>query len=482
VAAPGSSGATRSRRAGTLRARRRRPATSSPARCPRSRLRASGPQAQADPSRAAAQRRHGRPDTRQHADAPADLHVHPADRPQPFQAQREAGADPDAHRPAAPPEAGHRRAADHPQPDAAADPRREGADRRQRPPADRRHARPGTRRPHPADLRPDPPRPRHGPRPPVRWSTGSARTRSSRAPTRPTTPPSRAPRTARRTSASAAGTSRPSTSPPPACSPASSPRKAAPGLQADTQPRPLRQERVQGRRHHRHRPVHRRSHARRARQGRRDRPPRPRRPARARARGGHGQGDVEDWKHPAKYLTEHPLLFALDVSGAGSAVGRTAGAFGRAAGSSGPARSGPPRALTHDLAGGIVEQRGSKDLIRREFQRSSDNRAPKLKDAEGNDVMVEQGGRRVPVLAPNDTLRGAILHPKVGATGHLNNKRGDMLAGRANSAERLARDEEGKERAGSAVSGAGTRRRSSRWSRAASSPAPRTWSRTWPRT
>jgi hypothetical protein len=39
------------------------------------------------------------------------------------------------------------------------------------------------------------------------------------------------------------------------------------------QPRPLRQERVQGRRHHRHRPVHRRSHARRARQGRRDRPP-----------------------------------------------------------------------------------------------------------------------------------------------------------------------------------------------------------------
>jgi hypothetical protein len=169
------------------------------------------------------------------------------------------------------------------------------------------------------------------------------------------------------------------------------------------------------------------------------------------------------------------------VSGAGSVVGRTAGAVGRAAKLERASTIRPPRALTHDLAGGIVEQRGSKDLIRREFQRSADNRAPKLKDAEGNDVMVEQGGRPVPVLAPNDTLRGAILHPKVGATGHLNNKRGDMLAGRANSAERLARDEEGKARKVGGVR-AGTRRRSSRWSRAASSPAPRTWSRTWPRT
>jgi hypothetical protein len=141
------------------------------------------------------------------------------------------------------------------------------------------------------------------------------------------------------------------------------------------------------------------------------------------------KGTIEDWKHPAKYLTEHPLLFALDVSGAGSVAGRTAGAFGRAAKLERASTIRPPRALTHDLAGGIVEQRGSKDLIRREFQRSSDKRAPKLKDAEGNDVMVDQGGRRVPVLAPNDTLRGAILHPKVGATGHLNNKRGDMLAG-----------------------------------------------------
>jgi hypothetical protein len=41
------------------------------------------------------------------------------------------------------------------------------------------------------------------------------------------------------------------------------------------------------------------------------------------------QGTIQDWSHPGRYLREHPVLFGLDVTGAGAAVGRTAGALGR---------------------------------------------------------------------------------------------------------------------------------------------------------
>jgi hypothetical protein len=93
----------------------------------------------------------------------------------------------------------------------------------------------------------------------------------------------------------------------------------------------------------------------------------------------------------------------------------------------------------------IVERKGSKDLIRREAQRAADARLEPLKDADGNIVMVEQGGRQVPVLKPRDTVLSSVLHPKVGAQGHLANKRGDVIASRANAQERHNRDVAGRE-------------------------------------
>jgi hypothetical protein len=149
-----------------------------------------------------------------------------------------------------------------------------------------------------------------------------------------------------------------------------------------------------------------------------------------------GQGIVEDATHPAKYFKEHPVLFGLDVAGAASGIGRTAGALARARGIERASTIRSPLALGEDLAAGVHERRGSKDLIRREFQRAADAKLEPLTDADGNVVTVEQGGKRVPVLKPRDTIMGGIRHPKVGEQGHLNNKRADMAASRANAAER----------------------------------------------
>jgi hypothetical protein len=158
------------------------------------------------------------------------------------------------------------------------------------------------------------------------------------------------------------------------------------------------------------------------------------------------EGTIHDWSDPAKYLQEHPVLFGLDVTGAGSAVGRTAGAVGRLAKIERASTIRPPLALGEDLAAGIVERRGSKDWIRREAQRYADSKHETLKDEHGNDVMVSQGGRQVPVLKPRDTIISAIRHPKVGAQGALNLKRADAIAGRTNANERQGREMEGKAR------------------------------------
>jgi hypothetical protein len=169
------------------------------------------------------------------------------------------------------------------------------------------------------------------------------------------------------------------------------------------------------------------------------------------------EGTIHDWSDPAKYLQEHPVLFGLDVTGAGSAVGRTAGAVGRLAKIERASTIRPPLALGEDLAAGIVERRGSKDWIRREAQRYADSKHETLKDEHGNDVMVSQGGRMVPVLKPRETVIGSVRHPKVGAQGALANKRGDVAASRANAMERHARDEESGRRRVSGIRGRAAR-------------------------
>jgi hypothetical protein len=158
------------------------------------------------------------------------------------------------------------------------------------------------------------------------------------------------------------------------------------------------------------------------------------------------EGTVHDFSHPGRYLREHPLLFGLDVTGAGAVVGRTAGALGRLGKLERASTVRPPLALGEDLAAGVVERKGSKDLIRRELQRAADARLEPLRDADGNIVTVEQGGRHVPVLKPRETVRSAVLHPKVNARGALANKRGDVLASRANARERHDRDVESRAR------------------------------------
>jgi hypothetical protein len=159
-----------------------------------------------------------------------------------------------------------------------------------------------------------------------------------------------------------------------------------------------------------------------------------------------GQGIVEDATHPVRYFQQHPVLFALDVAGAASGVGRGAGALARARGIERASTIRPPLALGEDLAAGVHERRGSKDLIRREIQRRSDAKLEPLRDATGDVVTVAQGGKRVPVLKPRDTLMGGIRHPGVGEQGHLNNRRADMAASRANAGERSARDAEAADR------------------------------------
>lgn len=173
-------------------------------------------------------------------------------------------------------------------------------------------------------------------------------------------------------------------------------------------------------------------------------------------------------EHPGQYFKEHPVLFALDVSGVASLVGRGAGATVRAAGKTGaPGIRGKlaeigsttrsPLAHGDDLAAGITQRQGSKDLIRAGFQYLSDRGLEPLRDAQGQVVRVEQAGRMKVVLKPKEGVRSAIFHPRLGAQGSLNAKRGDMLASRANAQERIDRDVEGRARRVKGVRGRAAR-------------------------
>jgi hypothetical protein len=159
------------------------------------------------------------------------------------------------------------------------------------------------------------------------------------------------------------------------------------------------------------------------------------------------KGIKEEVTHPGKALRQHPLLTALDVTGAGSIVGRSAGAVARglgtvpeAAGVRGAlARAGstarPPIALTEDPAGGLVERRYSRDLIRKAIQQGGDATRDPVRDIAGRPVTVRQGRRDVPVLRPRSELERT----------RLANRRADMIAARENAAQRLARDQAGHE-------------------------------------
>ena len=156
------------------------------------------------------------------------------------------------------------------------------------------------------------------------------------------------------------------------------------------------------------------------------------------------QGDIEGAITAAR---EHPLLAALDVSAVGAVAGRTAGATLRGVGSrpsaggvrGRAARAGstvrPPISMTDDPGAPVlVERRGSKDTIRRSAQAAADARREPLRDAQGNVVMVTQRGRKVPVLRASPRERAR--HSR---------READFAASRANSVERMVRDQAGRE-------------------------------------
>lgn len=164
--------------------------------------------------------------------------------------------------------------------------------------------------------------------------------------------------------------------------------------------------------------------------------------------------------HPVESFKAHPLLTALDVAGAASVVGRTAGAFARTAGSTTEAagvrgalaRGGstvrPPIALTNDVAGGYISRTYSKDLTRKAAQVAQDKaHLEPLTDEAGNPVTVTDRGRKVQVMTPATEL----------GRKHLANRRADILAGRANSVERIVRENAGSARTISTPAGAAVR-------------------------
>jgi hypothetical protein len=83
------------------------------------------------------------------------------------------------------------------------------------------------------------------------------------------------------------------------------------------------------------------------------------------------QGTIHDWSHPGRYLREHPVLFGLDVAGAESVVGRTAGAVARAAKVERASTVRPPLALGEDLAAG---DRGAEGFQGSDPPRGSEGR------------------------------------------------------------------------------------------------------------
>jgi hypothetical protein len=138
---------------------------------------------------------------------------------------------------------------------------------------------------------------------------------------------------------------------------------------------------------------------------------------------------------------------ALDVAGGVSAVGRVAGAVARGAGSTvaeagargALARAGstvrPAIGLNEDGGVAHVQRAYSKDVTRKAAQVAADKAREPLLDAEGRSVTVMDRGREVPVLKA----------PSRGSGERLLRGRADMVASRANSVERLVRDEAGHE-------------------------------------
>jgi hypothetical protein len=162
-------------------------------------------------------------------------------------------------------------------------------------------------------------------------------------------------------------------------------------------------------------------------------------------------------------LRHHPIFAALDLAGAESVVGRTAGALTRAAGSTvtdaglrgSLARAGStvraPLALSNDVGavteGGLIHERTfSKSLSRKRAQATADSLREPLRHPDGSPVLVKQRGRMVPVLKARPGERDRLLR-----------KRGDFRASRANADERLARDEASKAEASIATPGRGRR-------------------------
>jgi hypothetical protein len=170
---------------------------------------------------------------------------------------------------------------------------------------------------------------------------------------------------------------------------------------------------------------------------------------------GVAQQYVQEAQHPLRYAGQHPLLAAVDVAGAGSVLGRTAGAVARGAGSTAEAggirgalaRAGstvrPPIALTNDpeaaVRGARISRSYSKDAGRKFFQVGQDNAREPLRRADGSIVTVRERGREVPVLK---------AHPHeeaLGITEHRQRTQADFEHARANAMERQARVEASKE-------------------------------------
>lgn len=149
--------------------------------------------------------------------------------------------------------------------------------------------------------------------------------------------------------------------------------------------------------------------------------------------------------HPGAALEEfrrHPLLESVNLAGAAGAVGRGLGAVTRGAGSNvaaggvrgALARTGstvrPPVGLVDDAGTvALLERTHSKDVGRKRIQVSQDARRQPLRDPKGNIVTVVDRGRRVPVLKASPRERARLLR-----------RRGNFVAARANSVERLERD------------------------------------------
>jgi hypothetical protein len=160
---------------------------------------------------------------------------------------------------------------------------------------------------------------------------------------------------------------------------------------------------------------------------------------------GVAQSTYDTFRHPIRSFEEHPLLTPLTFAAGVGAAGRIGGAVARGAGSTAEAagargalaRAGstvrPPLAFSEDAgAAGVVQRTYSKDLSRKAVQVMQDRAREPLKHPDGTVVTVRQRGREVPVLKATVRERE-----------RMGKSQGNFLAGRANAAERAARDEAG---------------------------------------